>query len=121
MTQETVHNGEEGHRSIPGPVPQVAPVMPGPGIAKTAVQETGESPVPGNQSDTPQEPSLMIASAVELTRVLRAAGLSKAAARAVVAGGWKGLQSLSTSRQPPQDEITALVDAMTALRAKLEE
>jgi hypothetical protein len=76
--------------------------------------------VPGISSDTNQKTEVMIASAIELTRVLRAAGLSKAAARAVVSSGWKGLQALG-SPQPPHDEITALVDAMTALRAKLEE
>lgn len=120
MTGEQAHIGEEGHRSMPGPDPQAASASPSPEIASQAVLERGESPVPGNSSDTPQEPPVKIASAIELTRVLRAAGLSKAAARAVVSNGWKGLQALG-SPQPPEDEITALVDAMAALKAKLEE
>lgn len=83
------------------------------------LQKWAKARVPDMSSDTP-EPPVRIASAIDLTRILRAAGLSKAAARAVVSNGWKGLAALS-SPELPQDEITALVDAMEALRAKLEE
>ena len=110
----------QGDRSMPTPDPQVAPVMPGPGIAVAAVQETGKSPVPGNSSDTPQESTAEIKSAADLVRLLRKSGLSKAAAKAVASGGWKGLQALSPERSQ-ENERRALVDALQAVRAKLEE
>lgn len=105
-----------------GSDPHAAPVMPGPEIAIAAVLEKGESPVPGmiSSDTTSQESTVEIKSAVDLVRLLRRAGLSKVAARAVTANGWKGLQALSTG-DPPTDELTALVDAVSALRAKLEE
>jgi hypothetical protein len=120
MISELGHNKNNGHRSMPGPDPQVAPVMPGSEIASQAVLEMGASPVPGVSSDTHPEPVAEIKSAVELVRLLRKAGLSKAAAKAVAAGGWKALQALSTSGTQ-DDEITALMDAMAQLKAKLED
>jgi hypothetical protein len=114
MNSEQEHTGNDSHRLTPGPVP----VSPGSEIA--TILESGESPVPGTQSEKSQESSVKIASAKELTRILRAAGLSKAAARAVVSNGWKGLQALG-SPQPPEDEISAVLDAMKALMAKLED
>lgn len=119
MNSDQQYTEQISHRSMPRLDPQVAPVMPGPEIAKAAVSEMGESPVPDVSSDTNPEPAVDVKSAAELVRLLRSAGLSKAAARAVASAGWRGLKALGSGA--PQDEIGDLITALNAVKAKLEE
>lgn len=71
-------------------------------------------PVPG-MSDTPPTPPTQFKSAAELTRALRSLGLSKAAAKAVTAGGWSALSNLSGETEPdqPLEELAKAIKAVT--------
>ncbi len=97
------------------PTPHLkAPVMPG---SEDTAEAKDDSSTGDSRAADASEPK-QFNSAAELTKALRSIGLSKAAAKAVVSGGWPALQQLSGSAEPEPDYgdmATSLRAAITAL------